>query len=399
MVQRVAVIGFVIALIIAVLAFTQQQAALDEARSALAARDEAEADRVTAVAMMQDAAATQVSALSGQATAQAAAEAQSAAAATAEAARATAETDAAVAAERAEAVQATATAGAEALATAAAASEEEQANAAAAMADQLAELGAQAEAASTAQAAAQAALATVTAELDRAVFARESAEADRAAALEQAWAAATEMAAQQAQVATAQAIVSGVTATPLPPTPAPAVATLPPTEAPALRPALTSEFVSRDDGLRFAMPEGWVSAELDNGIILVGTSNSVFERSGSVLSAGMFEIDFIRLPLDNLGTLSPDSTVEDVMTQVIELSTSGDSGPTDLGDIRQFTIAGMEAARVEGSEGGNTLVLTVLKPEDGKTILLAFAYAVPGEMPDFLPILDDMLASLQLNAT
>jgi hypothetical protein len=405
MVQRVAVIGFVVALVIAVLAFSQQQTAVQEAQTAAAAQAESEAGRATAVALSDSAATAQADALAAQATAQTIAETQSAAAAQAQAALETAQADSQAAFTRAAAIQASATAGANVAATAAAVSADAQAAAATAGADQLATMGAQIASAATAQTAAESELATATAALDLALFARESAEADRAAALEQAWAAATEIAGQQAQVATAQAILNGAptSAAPQSPTDVPATATLPeptaaPTEASPAGLSLDGEFISRDDSLRFNMPGDWVSGELDNGIVLVGSSNAVFQRVGSELSAGMFEIDFVRLPLANLDNLNADSPISEVMTQVIAVSSSGGSGPTNLGEVSVYDINGIPAARVEGDEGGNKLVLTVLKPVGVDTILLAFAYAIPDELPGFLPTLDNILNSVRLSA-
>ncbi len=409
MVQRIAVIGFVIAIVVAVLAFSRQQAAVEEAQSAAAAQAEAQDGRATAVALSDSAATAQAEALAGQSTAQAEASTQAAAAAQAQAALETAQAEAQSASTRAAALQASATTGANAVATAAAASAEQQAAEATAQAADRGTLVAIAINAATAQAAAESDLATATAALDLAQFALESAQEDRSAALQQAWAAGTEIANQRSDVATAQAILSGAPTSPpplpttAPPTHQPTATLLLPSPTPAPTTVnsadlpLTGEFISRDDALRFNMPETWVSGELDNGIVLVGSSESVFQRTGSALSVGMFEIDIVRLPLTNLDKVTANTPISDVMTQVIAATSTGDSTLTDVSEVTVYDINGTPAARVQASEAGNVLVLTVLKPSAGDSVLLVFAYVLPDEINTFLPTLDRMLETVRLS--
>lgn len=395
----VAILGFVIALGLAVFAFTQQQAAQEAAQTAQTQAAEAQTERDAAVALAQAAQGTQVQAEDGRTTAVAQAQNAGTAQAEAESGQATAAAQAEIAGTQAAEVAATSTVALEAVQAALQAELDvratAQAQSEAALETAEAELNAQA----TIQTDTLNQLSTATAQIDLAAFARESAEEDRLAALEQAWAAATALANSQAALETAQAVISGVTAT-VPPIPPPTTPTFPPApttvaEEPQGIPPLTAEYTSNNDRVTFNYPQGWEVAELDNGIILIGDSADTLRRQNVTLNRGQFEVTLLVNPITDIQGIEPGSTPADVMEALLGFF-ADQNPPPEFGTVRGLEIGGFESARVLGLDSGNQLSMTAV--DLGNDIgAVVVAYSAQGEMELFIDVVDGIIASLQYN--
>ncbi len=390
-------------LVLAVFAFTQQQQAQEAARLAQTGQARAEERYVTAVALAQDAAATQVGAEAARATAVIQAEQASTAQAEALAAQASAESGAAVAGTSA--AQIAATSGAQITAAAETAQAQSDALATAQALGTQAVITAQAEMDSLATAGVDIAfqLGTATAQIDEAQFGREAAEADRQAALNLAWAAATALADTEDKLATAQAVIAGVTGTPtaLPPTPAqpsptPAVTTAAEATATSGPLVLGRTFTSRNARLRFDYPDGWVVEELDNGFIIVGSSQAVFEREGNTLGSGQYQIELLVGLAEGIRGVPAGGGVPEVVEALLGILAGGNTPPR-MGLPTEVTVGSFSGSRVPGTEGANRFVMTVLDIGDGN-VAIAFASSAVDELDALLTALDALLATIIYNA-
>lgn len=392
---RLAVIGFIIAVIVAVYAFITQQQAVDNARLAAFQATTAEDGRVTAVAMMQEAVGTQVQAEAGQATARADSEIASTAQSEAEDAAATAEAQANQAATRSAQIIASSTAGSEALQSTSVADANNlstsQAQSTAALATVQAELEAQV----TLQADTASQLATATSQVDLADFAREAAEADRARALEQLWDIGTQQAETRDELATAQAIVSGATPTHVPTDPPPPSAT-PQTAATAVTnsselPPLTNEIETNNGLMRVQYPRGWFARETDIDFITITNDEALFERGNGALESGQYEIDILAATKAELG-IDPTATTEEVLLNFVEFFRSRDSA-FEAGEPFSVTLGRHEGSRALGSDGSNDLAITLLYAGD-EGVALVFGYGAVGEGNQFAELMDAVLATV-----
>jgi hypothetical protein len=400
---RLAVIGLVIAVILAIGALWQQQLSVQQAQQAHAEATDADTRRVTAVAMMQEASGTQVAAEVGQATAQAAAEAASTAQGVAEANLATAQADREAAATLSAQIGLTATTGAEAAAATLAEAADQQATIVAQATTMLVTAQAERDTLATQQADTAALLATATAQLDLAVFAQEAAEEDREIALAQAWALGTAQAETRTDLATAQAIIEGVT--PLPPT------AIPPTVAPEQRPTSTPQpdeappqttgdvfapdevFQAELSPLRVQYPGEWVVQELDNGVVFIGTDEGIYQRSAEeALVTGDFEIDMFISTREDLGFVGAE--LSEILSGFIDFVQQQDS-TIDFGRIQNITIEDRDAVRSFGQDSRNDLVITVMQLEDDY-VNVSFVYVPRESGPDAEAQIDVILETVAL---
>lgn len=397
-------LALALAVALAVFAFTQQQQAQETARLAQTGQARAEERYVTAVALAQDAAATQVGAEAARATAVAQVAQASTAQAEALAAQASAESDAAAAGTSA--AQLAATSGAQMTAAAETAQAQRGALATAQALGTQAIASAQAEMDSLATAGVEIAfqLGTATAQIDEAQFGREAAEADRQAALNLAWAAATALADTEDRLATAQAVIAGATATPTapPPTRPPATPTL--SVTPAAETTATSAplvlgrtFISRNTRLRFDYPNGWVVEELDNGFIIIGSSQAVFERQGNTLGPGQYQFELLVGPAQGIRGVPPGGGISEVVTALLNILANS-STPPRMGQPSAVTVGSYTGERVPGTEGANRFIMTVLDIGDGH-VAIVFASSPIDELEAMLAALDALLATLIYNAS
>lgn len=392
--QRLALIGFVLASIIAVAAVVLRQQALDTAQTAQAFASAEARERSTAEAMLRDSVATQVQAEANLATAAVVAEQQAADQAQAESALTTAAAQAAAAETQSAALAATATAAASDAQAQAQAAAAAQASLAAEATAEAATALAQIDAGATALAESNAALGTATAQIELADFARQAAEEDRRNALTQAWSAATALAEVSDQLATATAILSGVTPTftPLPATPTP-------TPFPAVEPApttVTSElgasFRSNDGATRFDYPTGWIVEELNNGVILIVNNEAVFTADPNDLTAGLFSMSLIVTTIDAIGAPAG-TTAASFLPNLVDFI-QGQNPPGQMGAIAEIEIGGKPAARSLGTQGGNDLALVIVDLDAG-VLSVSIASSDTGEMDQFLDVMDAIMASVQ----
>jgi hypothetical protein len=396
---RLAVIGFIIAVIIAVYAFITQQQATDRARLAAFEATLADEGRVTALALMQEAIGTQVQAEAGQATARADSAVASTAQSEAEAAVVSAEAQANEAVTRNAQIAATSTAASETLqATSAAATKRLstiQAQGTAAIATVQAELDAQA----TTQADTLNQLATATSQIDLADFARQSAEADRARALEQLWAVGTRQAETLDELATAQAIISGVTPTPIPTNAPPASPTLPSEATPVSGIAtdgntesLSNNFESNDKRMRLQYPGGWFAREVNTNFVTIVNDSILFDRGNQALASGQYEINVLASTRTDLG-IPTAATAEEILLTFIDFFKSRDS-TFQNGDPVALTLGSYAASRVPGNDSNNDLSVTLIDLGND-SVVLAFAYSTVGESDQFSTVLDTVLATVE----
>lgn len=392
--RAVAIIGFIIALGLAVLAFSQQQQAQENTRLAQTQAAEAEAARVTAISMAQEASGTQVQAEAARVTAIAQAEQAGTALAEAESGQGTAVAQAEIAGTQAAQIvstsqaavgdiQATLQAETDSRAT-------DQAQSEAALATVRAEMDAQA----TIQINTLNQLSTATAQIDLAAFARESAEEDRLAALEQAWAAATALAESQSALATAQAVISGVTATPSPiPPPATSTPIPEPTEVfTGEIPPLNSQFVANGGRVTFNFPNGWEAVELDNGVILVGDSRATLQRSEPTLSSGQFEITLLVNPVTNIRDVEAGASSADVMQSLLAFF-AAQNPPLEFSEPESSEIGTFPITRVLGQDSNNEMTITAVDMDNDISAVI-FAYSSQGEVDILIEVLDGMIATL-----
>jgi hypothetical protein len=399
--QRLAVIGFVIAVILAIYMFTQQQqaqtdlqtaqtaqadmadrsgTAVAQAQGASTAQSQADDARITAVAQAENAAATQAESDSRAATA--AADARIAGTRSAEIAAAGTAQDGTI-----QAVQATAEYGVNQQATL-------EAQSTAALSTAQAQIDAQA----TVQTGYDSAVGTATAQVDLAEFARQAAEEDRATALAQFWVAATVIADQSDTQGTAQAIVSGVTgtplpaATPVPPTPVESTTLPQPTTSAGTIPPLTESYTTNDKKLTFNYPQGWVAGEVNQGVILIANSQTILQRSSNDLQSGEVEIQMIVGPASSIRGVTAGAKPSEVLDAVRTIYQS--QNVTNLSDNNALTLGEHAAARLTAIEGNNAVAITVVDLGNDN-IALAFAYAFPGELDLYLKGIDAVLATLQ----
>lgn len=393
--QRLALIGFVIASIIAVAAVVLRQQALDTAQTAQAFAAAAERERATAEAMLRGSVATQVQAEANLATAAADAKQSAAGQAQAEAALATAAAQAEAAETRSAVLVATATAAAETAVAQAEAAQAAQTTLVAEATAEAATAQAQIAAGATALAESSAALGTATAQIALAEFAREAAEDDRQNALIQAWTAATALAEVSDQLATATAMLSGVTPTF---TPLPAVPT--PTPLPAVEPTpsgtveLAERFRSNDRSTRFDYPTGWIVEELNNGVILIVNQEEVFSADPNDLSAGMFSMSLVVTTIQDIG--APAGTTAASFLPALVNFIEGQDPPGDMGAVREVEIGGLPAARSLGTQGGNDIALAAVDLDED-VLAVAIASSDQGEIEQFLEVMDAILASVRFN--
>lgn len=392
---RLAVIGFIIAVIVAVYAFVTQQQAVDQARLAAFEATAADQGRITAVVMAQEASGTQVQAEIGQATARAesalASTAQSAAQATAENSVAKAE----LAATRSAQIVASSTAGSEVLQSIATTYANEleavQAQSTAAIGTAQAALDEQA----TLQADTANQLATATSQVDLADFARQAAESDRARVLEQLWDMATQQAETRNDLATAQVAASRATPTPVPTeVPIASPTLLPePTAVTSTNdvPPLTNSFETNSGKISLQYPRGWFAREVDTDFVSIVNDDTLFDRGGNALRTGQFEIDVLAATRDDLGVDSTAST-DEVLQNFIDFFKSRDTA-FEVGTASAFASGSYEGSRVTGTDGSNDLTITLLDlGNDG--LMLIFAYSAVGESEQFAPVMDAVLATV-----
>jgi hypothetical protein len=393
----------VLAVALAVFAFSQQQQAQEAARLAQTGQARAEERYVTAAALAQDAAATQVGAEAARATAVVQVAQANTAQAAALAAQASAESGAALAGTSAAQIAATSGAQITAAAETAQAQRESLATVQAFSTQAITTALAELDTLATAGVEIAFQLGTATAQIDEAQFGREAAEADRQAALNLAWAAATALAEREDELATAQAIISGVTATPTvpPPTAVPAsptpaatsISQVVPTSGPLV---LGRTFTSRNAALRFDYPEGWVVQELDNGFIIVGSSQAVFEREGNALGAGQYQIELLVGPAQGIRGVPADGGVPEVVTALLDILANG-STPPRMGLASDIMVGDFSGSRVPGTEGANRFVMTVLDVGGGN-VAIVFSSSAIEELDAMLTALDALLATIIYNA-
>ncbi len=384
MTQRLAIIGFIIAVIIAIFAFSQQQQAVDQARLALTQAAQAKEQGITAVAVANEAVTAQANAQSTEAAAMINANEAATAQVIAENDRTTAQAEINAGETAAARLQATSTAAAGAALSTIRADDRAMQTALAQSASDLTTKQAELDAQTTTQAETVAQLATATAQIDLAEFAREAAEEDRLAALTQAWAASTLIADTQDQLATAQAIIAGVTPTPRP---QPTTETSSSAEGEAL--ALVNDFRSASGELTFQYPDGWATQEADTGAVLVASDPRMFE-SNEQITPGLF-MQILVAPAETLGQ-TPDAKPLDTLQDWVNLVR--DQNPDlQMGDPSEVTIGTYRAARAEGGDTSGELVITTIDAGNG-VVGVIFAFSSQGDMPLFLATVDALIASI-----
>jgi hypothetical protein len=396
--QRLAVIGLVLAAIAAIFLFTQQQQALKDVQNAQTAQAEMEDRRATDVVQVRAAGTTGAQAEQDRSTAVAFAQNAGTAQAEADSGRETAAADARIAGTQSAELVALATAQVGTVEAVRATAEGEANLRATVEAESTAEIStaqAQIDAQATKQTDFDSAIGTATAQVDLAEFARQSAEDDRATALVQFWVMATANGAQS-ETQTPQATISGATAVPtLQPT-SPSAATVEATPAPTTAagviPPLTESFTTNDKKLTFKYPQGWVTGETSQGPIVVASSRAILQRSSNELQSGEVEIQMIIGPTSAIPGVSAGATPSDVMRGVRDLYKA--PAVTDEGDTTEIKLGQHAAARFDGKEGNNTVVVTVVDL-GSDTVAIAFAYSFPGEMDNFIQVVDDILTSLE----
>ncbi|MEZ4668752.1 MAG: hypothetical protein R3E39_12640 [Anaerolineae bacterium] len=393
---RLVVIGFMVAVVVAIYAFVSQQQAVDQAQLAAFEATAADHDRITAVAMAQEAAGTQVQAEIGQATARAEAAMASTAQSAAQATAARAESQAQQAATRSAQIIASSTAGSESFQSTATSEADllasVQAQSTSAMGTAQADFDAQA----TLQADTANQLATATSQVDLADFARQAAESDRARALEQLWDLATQQAETRNSLATAQVAVSSATPTPVPtdvPAPSPTVPPEP-TEVSSTDtvPSLTNTFETNSGKVSLQYPRGWFAREVDTDFVSIVNDSALFDRGGNALRAGQYEIDVLIATRNDLGVDSAAAT-DEVLQNFVDFFKSRDTA-FEVGPSSTVVSGKYQGSRVIGTDGSNELTITLLDlGNDG--LMLIFGYNAAGESESFIPVMDAVLMTVE----
>jgi len=402
MVQRLAVLGFIIAAAVAIFAFVQQQNAVQQAAAAMSAQAEADTARGTALAMAEQASDTQAEAEAGQATAVSQAEAASTAQVEAQASASAVAADAALA----ETAGARGMATADAQMTAAAGTVTAGAQQVEAIQTQSASDRATAEAQIRADATEEVILfmmlGTATAQVDLAQFAASAAEEDRAAALAQSRAAQTQVAQLESDLATAQFQLTGLppapTALPTTPTVAP-TASPEPTATPRTvgETELSQNFQSEDGSIAFAYPADWFAVEFSNGGISMTNDRELLQAQADALNADQVYVDLFTLTSEQLGGVPTDTPVIEVATVLVDNITSQPNSPFTLDEPTELTLNAIPAARSAGSNGDNGLVL-ILLDVGSETYVVAAASTAPEAIETYEPILRAILETLAFTA-
>ncbi len=396
--SRLALIGFVIAVAIAAFAFFQQQQALNQANVNATVAAEAEDRRVTAVAMMQEAVGTQVQAEAGQATAIAQIDTAATAQAEAQNAQATAVAQAQAAETQSANVMATSTVRVGSLRETATESANAASTVIAESSAAIATIQTTIDAQATTQADTVNQLGTATAQVALAEFARESAEDDRTTALDDVWGLATALASTERELATAQAIAAGITATPRPrptqatPTPTPRAPR--PTAVPQTGDGSTQSFTSSNETVSLSYPSDWVVTELNDGSIAIATSQGVLDREESALQPGDAQIVLFGFTLEQIG--APDGTGPTDVAAGFARSLAQGQNPAQLGAPETVTIGSYDAARVVGTNADNDVSLVVMQT-NGDEMVAALIFTAAGELADQEAQLDAILASVTFN--
>jgi hypothetical protein len=402
MVQRLAVIGFIVAVIVAALFFVQMQnannqynAAVTQQAAADARRRGAEADQSTAVAQVAVAQTAQGRSDVARATAEAQMNQAATRQAAAQAAQATAEAQAV----EAQAGQAEATAQVATLNAQLSVNGTQIAEATA----QLATVQAQLNAEATNEILLGMMLGTATAQVDLAQFAQAAAEQDRLQALTQVWAGATLQARALSQISTLEARLAVSQGTPAAtPTLAPTVISeLSPTPAPGAAASATpsanatagTTFTSQDGSITFSIPQGWVAQEFQNGVV-VGTSQAAIESSGP-LKTGEFIVSLVIGPINSLPGVAGKPGVQDVAraygSRLASQANITMPPPTAL------SVGARNAARIEVPLKDVQASIVAVDLEGGNFVL-ALAFSAPGELSQFEPTLLAILESVQYKA-
>jgi hypothetical protein len=407
MAQRLAVIGFIIAAVVAIFAFVQQRQAVQQASAALTAQANAEDQATSAAGQVEVASAAQAQAESAQATAVSQADAAGTAQAQAQARAVAAAADAELAGTAQARSEATAHAQMTGIASTVTAVSNEIGTQQARTQDDLATAGAQLIADATDEAIFAQALGTATAQIDLAQFAASAAEDDRTAALAQVRGAQTQIAQLQSDLATAQFSLTGLPpaptsppTTPQPATPVAAAAspTLPPRpEATTAQGEtdLTQEFTSNDGSLQFKYPSGWLVAETSQGPVAIVSSQDVGTRTENVLKTGQVEATVLVLPGSGVtGKTSGTSTSRDVADSLVTTLVSQNS-PFTLDAATELTLGNLTIGRSQGSDGDNDVVLLVLDAGNDLFGILVGRTA-SGERDQFEPTLRAILQTIQV---
>lgn len=366
MAQRLAIVGFLIAAVVAIFAFTQQQQAVQQATDALAAQAQAEQQSTAAAGQVEVASAAQAQAESAQASAVAQADNAGTAQAQAQASADAASANAALAGTAQARGEATTSAHMTEIAGTAVAAANDISTQQAETQNDLATAGAQLVADATDEAIFASALGTATAQIDLAQFAASAAEEDRTAALAQARAAQTQIAQLQSDLATAQSQLTGLPPAPTsssPATPLPATAvppTLPPQPEATVAQGdgdLSQQFTSSDGSLQFSYPGGWLAVETSQGPVAIVSSEAVGTRTENLLTTGQVEATILILPGSGLtGKTSGTATVQDVADSLL----STISAQFTMDTPTEVTLGSLTLARSQGSDGDNDVVLFVM---------------------------------------
>lgn len=386
MTQRLPIIGFIVAVIIAIFAFSQQQQAVEQARTALTQAAQAKEQGVTAVAVANNAATAQANSQSTEAAALVNANEAATAQAQSENGRSTAQAEIDAVATTAARLAAASTQAAGAALSTITADERAKQTAQAQSAADLATKQAELDALATTQADTAAQLATATAQIDLADFARQSAEEDRLAALTQAWSAATLIADTENQLATAQAVIAGVT--PTPPPPQPTTVTSGSAQGEAL--GLVNDFRSDSGQLTFQYPDGWAAQETQSGAVLVASDPRMLGNTNEQITPGLF-MQILVTSAEAMG-LDPNVKPLDSLQAWIGFVTQQNS-ELKVGDPREVTLGDYRAARVEGSDATGDVVITTIDAGNS-TVGVVFAFSSQGDMPMFLATVDALIASI-----
>ncbi len=390
------IVGFVIAVIVVIFALTQQQQALNDLRSQMTRAANADAERVTAVAMMQAASGTQVQAEIGQATALAAAQEANAAEATAEAVAGTAVSEVQDAGTRSAQLLATGTAGSVNLLATATMQANEAATLQAEATAEVATLQGQLVGAATNQAYTDGLLGTATAQVDLAEFARKAAEDDRRNALNQLWAISTSVSATQSVFSTAQFILTGVPPTTVPrptttPAPQATAAATSGSSTPATNAALPNTFKSTNETVQVNYPDGWFAQEFNNGTIIIVNQESLFTRTEASLTTGQVEVDVLAGTYEQFGLIAGTEPKE-LLTTIVSNFKSRQSSfqSSEIGDI---TVGSHNAAQIFANDSNNEISITVVQLSD-TALAVAYGIAAKGEGEKSLDTIMSIIATI-----
>jgi hypothetical protein len=404
MAQRLAVIGFIIAAVVAIFAFVQQQQAVQQASAALTAQAQAQDQATSAAGQVEVASAAQAQAESDQATAVSQADAAGTAQAQAQASAVAAGANAELAGTAQARSEATSLAQMTGIASTVTAVSNDIATQQTESQNNLATAGAQLIADATDEAIFAQALGTATAQVDLAQFAASAAEEDRSAALEQARAALTQIAQLQSSLATAQFQLTG-----LPPAPTSAIPAQPPTVVPTAAPPtlppqteatavqgetdLTKQFTSQDGSIQFKYPTSWLVAETSQGPIAIVSNQDVGTRTQNALTTGQVEATVLVLPGSGV-TGKTTSTSRDVADSLIS-TIGGQNSPFKLDAATDLTLGALIAARSQGSDGENDVLLLVL--DAGNDLFgVLLGRTASGERDQFEPTLRAIFQTIQI---